>query len=368
MGKTLLGTLFDGDWQGYNQNGIIPNLWKGVLGKNEDERMTSETNEANIQMNTENNALNRELAEINNLANKEITQMTNRNNFLMNQASNQANIDIANSTNAINKQIADENLGYQRELQEYNKALQERIFEREDTSYQRTAKDMLAAGLNPLSMSALNGSGSVVSQNPLSNNFSSQMPYAQTSSTDIAPTFERANMQAGRKEKGSVNSFQSLMAMASSMSSIMSAFDGVYTGQLSRDSLQLENDKKWLENFEKAHSLGIHYDEVGGAGITKRGAKNHLDKTLGDPNSEYYDSNYNKSSGSAYIPGASASREFNNKISKGLFDSDMPFERAVTRIEKLLDNPDDLNRRLGNLGKNALSFLGGLFGNLNFNK
>lgn len=360
MGKTLLGTLFDGNWDDYNRNGIIPNLWKGVLGKNEDERMTSETNAANIQMNTENNTLNRELAEMNNLANKEITQLTNENNYLMNKESNQANIDIANSTNAINKQIADENLGYQRELQEYNKALQERIFEREDTSYQRTAKDMLAAGLNPLSMSALNGSGSVVSQNPLSNNFQSQMPYAQTASTDIAPTFERANMQAGRKEKGSVNSFQSLMAMASSMSSIMSAFDGVYTGQLQRDSLALENDKKWLDNFEKAHSMGINYNTVGKA---KRGVKTDVGTWLSGNMP-----NFDESSGSAWTSGANANREFNNKVSKGLFDSDMPFERAVTRIEKLLDNPDDLNRRLGNLGKNALSFLGGLFGNLNFNK
>lgn len=365
MSSTLFGALVRGDWDNYNKNGILPNIWKGVLGKNEDERMTSETNEANIQMNNENNALNRELAEMNNLANKEITQMTNRNNFLMNQASNQANIDIANSTNAINKQIADENLGYQRELQEYNKALQEKIFEREDTSYQRTAADMLAAGLNPLSMSALNGSGSVVSQSALNNGFQSQMPYAQTASTDIAPTFERANMQAGRKEKGSVNSFESLMALANALGGVTSAFDGVYTSTLQRDSLALENDKKFLENFEKAHELGIDYNYIGGA---KRDMKNSLGANFKNPDSMYYDPNYIKSSGSAYIKGANEYREFTNKVSKGLFDSDMPFERAVTRIEKLLDNPDDLNRRLGNLGKNALSFLGGLFGNINFNK
>lgn len=362
MGNTLIGTLFDGDWEGYNKNGILPNIWKGILGKNEDERMTSETNEANIQMNSDNNAMNREIAEMNNLANKEITRLTNLNNYYMNKESNQANIDIANSTNAINKQIADENLTYQRELQEYNKALQEKLFEREDTSYQRTARDMIAAGLNPLSMSALNGSGSVVSQSALNNGFQAQMPYAQTASTDIAPTFERAQMQAGHKEKGSVNSFQSLMALASSMSSVMNAFDGVYTGQLQRDSLALENDKKFLDNFEQAQKIGLNYN----GHFANRKDRYFFGDNLSNPNSPHYNPNYEAGMGSAFADSANKNREYNNKVSKGLFDSDMPFERAVTRIEKLLDNPDDLNRRLGNLGKNALSFLGGLFSNIKF--
>lgn len=50
-----------------------------------------------------------------------------------------------------------------RRQEEYQKALQERIFQREDTAYQRTAQDMVKAGLNPLSMQGTDNAGSAVS-------------------------------------------------------------------------------------------------------------------------------------------------------------------------------------------------------------
>ena len=77
-------------------------------------------------------------------------------------------------TNIVNKQIADENLAYQRENLEYQKALQERIFDREDTSYQRTVNDMRQAGLNPLTMNGTNGSGEAIATTPLHNDFQMQ--------------------------------------------------------------------------------------------------------------------------------------------------------------------------------------------------
>lgn len=52
------------------------------------------------------------------------------------------------STNQINKNIAEQNLAYQKEVQEYQKALQQTIFDREDTAYQRAATDLRNAGLN----------------------------------------------------------------------------------------------------------------------------------------------------------------------------------------------------------------------------
>lgn len=49
------------------------------------------------------------------------------------------------------------------ENRDYAQALQQQIFDREDTSYNRTINDMMNSGLSPLAMSQTNGSGSVVS-------------------------------------------------------------------------------------------------------------------------------------------------------------------------------------------------------------
>lgn len=51
-----------------------------------------------------------------------------------------------------------------KEQQDYARALQKHLEEREDTAYQRTAKDMYAAGLNPLSMTGTDNAGAAVAQ------------------------------------------------------------------------------------------------------------------------------------------------------------------------------------------------------------
>lgn len=97
----------------------------------------------------------------------------------------QANVEATNETN---KEIALWNILQQQETNkmnygmfkknlDYQKALNEQIMQREDTSYQRTVADMRKAGLNPLTMSGLNGSGGNVanvapySQEPITNNY-----------------------------------------------------------------------------------------------------------------------------------------------------------------------------------------------------
>lgn len=55
-------------------------------------------------------------------------------------------------TNEVNQKIAEQNLKYQ---QEYN----QKIWDREDTSYQRTLADMSQAGMSGLAMSSLDGVG-----------------------------------------------------------------------------------------------------------------------------------------------------------------------------------------------------------------
>lgn len=58
--------------------------------------------------------------------------------------------------------IAEQNLNMQQQELDYQHQLQQQIFEREDTSYQRTANDMRAAGLSPLSMNGANGAGETI--------------------------------------------------------------------------------------------------------------------------------------------------------------------------------------------------------------
>ena len=79
---------------------------------------------------------------------------------------------------AKNSEIAENNLDWEkeafaqnqanwRENFDYQKALQEKIFDREDTAYQRTVNDMRQAGLNPLAMNGTNGSGEAIATSPL---------------------------------------------------------------------------------------------------------------------------------------------------------------------------------------------------------
>lgn len=58
--------------------------------------------------------------------------------------------------------ISQDNLSLQKENLEYQKALQQQLFEREDTSYERTKQDMLNSGFSPLAMQGLNSAGSAV--------------------------------------------------------------------------------------------------------------------------------------------------------------------------------------------------------------
>ena len=84
---------------------------------------------------------------------------------------NRANKDAVDAQNKSNELIAQQNLAFQRENLDYQKALQQKIFEREDSSYQRTVKDMRAAGLSPLAMNGTNGAGEAIATAPLENQY-----------------------------------------------------------------------------------------------------------------------------------------------------------------------------------------------------
>lgn len=73
--------------------------------------------------------------------------------------------------NQTNKEMNDENIEMQKETNELNEKLMREQWDREDTSYTRTVKDMLNAGLSPLAMNGMNGAGSVVGKTAPQNTF-----------------------------------------------------------------------------------------------------------------------------------------------------------------------------------------------------
>lgn len=81
-------------------------------------------------------------------------------------------------TNQFNEKIARENLALQRENFEYAKDLQQQIFDREDTAYQRKVQDLIKAGINPAVAAAGSGSdaGSIVSTQAPQNGMRYQAP------------------------------------------------------------------------------------------------------------------------------------------------------------------------------------------------
>lgn len=74
-------------------------------------------------------------------------------------------------SNKINKEISEQNLAFEQQNFEYQKELQQNIFDREDTSYQRTVSDMRNAGLNPLTMKGTNSSGQAIQTTAPQNRF-----------------------------------------------------------------------------------------------------------------------------------------------------------------------------------------------------
>ena len=76
-------------------------------------------------------------------------------------------------------EFAREQFDYQKEMDDYNKALQQKIFEREDTAVSRLIADAQRNGINPLT--ALNANQMQTSSNLLSSGASTSIPHANPS-------------------------------------------------------------------------------------------------------------------------------------------------------------------------------------------
>lgn len=151
-------------------------------------------------------------------------------------------------TNETNKEIAEQNLEFEREKFDYDKALQQQLFEREDTANQRTVNDMRMAGLNPLNMQGTNGSGDVVSTTAPQNGF--QMQSTQT--LQILDSLFNSALQA--KATQSNNSLQAANANLLNAQAENQRIKNQYESDILSSVLvgnRYDNQMKYMENVNK---------------------------------------------------------------------------------------------------------------------
>lgn len=250
----------------YHDNGILPNLWKGATGQLSAEKQ----NDQNLQF-------QRERAEIEDARYEDETAY---------------------------------NRAWQEEARDYDRALQQTIFDREDTAYSRAAQDASSVGINPLSLSGGVNAGEAIASQP-------------------APQPSQRQAQAPQSDVDYA-SFAPINAIAP----VMSLFQGIgeqKTGVLERDALQeqidyqkLKNQGEQIDNAIKASEYGITINDDGSLTVPK------FDHTKQEHNEvEYRNAN------------ASANRnervdEYQDKYKVN--DTSTPQERIVTGIQNQLDN------------------------------
>lgn len=222
------------DW--YHDNGLLPGLWKGMTGQQSNEKV----NEENIAYQQERNA-------------------------------------IEDARYAEETQY---NRAWAEEQRDYERALQQQIFEREDTALERQASSLSAMGINPASVN-MNGLGA-----------------GQAVSAGSAPIASARSGTAPQAQFTGVNSVSALLGLADTM-------NGLQTGKYQRDALALQNDAKFLDNLDKANTLGIDYkglfspEKYGGYRSLSRKGK-EMSFTLPDGTSLYDLPEYKQGSYSKY--------------------------------------------------------------------
>lgn len=197
---------------------------KGVQYDEDTLNFAKEANAMNIALTQEQNELNRQSQERINQANVSMADRINAMQIENAKNTNDANIALADRTNAQNLAIANQNLAFQRDVQKYNENLQNEIFKREDNSYQRTINDMMNAGMSPLAMSGLNGSGSVVGMTPMENNMNYMAPTLEKAgdmqmATQYANKYERAKFE---KIEKSAKELEGLYRMSDNINALES--------------------------------------------------------------------------------------------------------------------------------------------------
>lgn len=173
-----------------------------------------------------------------------------------NGQTNMYNERMNDANNKLNKEIADQNLAFQRENLDYQKALQEKIFQREDSAYARTVSDMRQAGISPLAMQGTNGAGEAIATTALNNQMQYQKNFRNSSGSPLDALNSALSLASGiesLKQQRLNNKF-----MSDTLNDRVSAYN--IENQLKQADLtykNYENSDKSLKNTYN-HFFGIN--------------------------------------------------------------------------------------------------------------
>lgn len=234
------------DW--YHDNGIIPNIWKGITGQLSQEKI----NEENLQYQKERNEIE----------DARYTEETAYNRAFAEEerAYNRA---FAEDERSYNRAFAADERAYQRDWaqneRDYQRSLQQTIFDREDTAIARQAEALRAQGINPASqnMNGL-GAGSVVS---------SSGPGSSSSGSSSAPGSTSAPTLSGRGgqalNKAMITS-QGINGLLSPILQTLNTVDTIKGNGIQRDILnaqavkmQAEANLAVMNMFDTANRLNL---------------------------------------------------------------------------------------------------------------
>ncbi len=225
--------------------GMFSTFLGGLFGMGQ----TGLQNAANLQIAQENLKYQKERNEIEDARYAEETAY----NRAFSEDEREYNRAFAEDERAWNRGFAQKQFAYNKAFaedeREYNRALQQEIFRREDTAIARQAESLSKLGINPLSqnMNGLNA-GQVIS--------SSAPSTVGSPSSSIHPSSAAASSSRGGRALHNDMKYEISLAPILGM---LDTINGIQTGEYSRDKLQLENDRMFLENALLANEMGIDY-------------------------------------------------------------------------------------------------------------